>query len=382
MNPKILAPALACSAALVFAFPPHAASQESNAEPELQPVAKFPKQQVTGVTVSKDGRIFVNFPRWEQDVPISVAEILPGGKLRPYPDEKWNAWRNAKPLSPEDHWVTVQSVVMDNQGFLWILDPAAPASQFVIPGGPKLVKIDLAKDEAVKTIRFDETAAPQGSYLNDVRFSPDGNHAYITDSGPESAIVVVNLKSGDARRLLQNHKTTQPEPDVIVHVDGKEVRRPDGRKVKFSSDGIALSPDGEHLYWQALTGRTLYRLPTEALEDADLPASELEAKIETVGENGVSDGLWMDKGGRMYISALEENAIKAREPDGRVWTVLKDKRLSWPDTFAEGADGSIYVTTSQIQNMAQFHDKGSTQTEPYGLWKFEPPKEAPAAQVN
>src|SRR4051794_34594394 len=49
---------------------------------------------VTGVTVAAQGRVFVSFPRWTEDVPVSVAEVGPGGKLTPYPDTRWNAWRN------------------------------------------------------------------------------------------------------------------------------------------------------------------------------------------------------------------------------------------------------------------------------------------------
>ena len=44
----------------------------------LQPVATF-DHQVTGVTVAPDGRIFVNFPRWTEDAPVSVAELMPDG---------------------------------------------------------------------------------------------------------------------------------------------------------------------------------------------------------------------------------------------------------------------------------------------------------------
>ena len=64
-------------------------------EDRLKLVAQF-DHQVTGVAATADGRIFVNFPRWTDDAPISVAEVLPGGELRPYPDEKWNSWRNAR----------------------------------------------------------------------------------------------------------------------------------------------------------------------------------------------------------------------------------------------------------------------------------------------
>ncbi len=55
-----------------------AASSAWASAPAPKVVAGF-DQQVTGVAVSKDGRIFVNFPRWEKDVPISVAEVMKDG---------------------------------------------------------------------------------------------------------------------------------------------------------------------------------------------------------------------------------------------------------------------------------------------------------------
>lgn len=60
-----------------------------------------------------------------------------------------------------------------------------------------------------------------------------------------------------------------------MHADGRELRRPDGRGVEFAVDGIALSPDGQYLYYQALTGRTLYRIATAALRDSTLSAAAL-----------------------------------------------------------------------------------------------------------
>lgn len=319
----------------------------------LEVVAEF-EHQVTGVTVSPSGRIFVNFPRWTEDAPVSVAELLPDGLLRPYPDERWNAWRNAKKdeMDAASHWVCVQSVVVDRQGNLWVLDPAAPAQDRVVPGGPKLVRINPS-DQVVQTIAFDEAVAPQGSYLNDVRFSPDGSHAYITDSGARGALVVVDLASGKARRVLDGHPSTQPEKDVQIQVDGEVLRRSDGRGVEFSADGIALSGDGAWLYWQAIKGRTLYRIATSALRDADLAPEQLGRRVERVGDNGPADGLWIDTNDRMYISAVEDNAVKVREGD-QVTVLVQDPGLRWPDTFSEGPDGTIYVTASHIPDMQWF----------------------------
>lgn len=266
---------------------------------QLQQVASF-QHQVTGVTLSKGGRIFVNFPRWTEDTPISVAEIMRDGKIKPYPDEEWNSWCNAKKneVSAGDHFVCVQSVVADANGDLWVVDPAAPATAHIVQGGPKLVKIDLKTNKVAHVIRFDETVAPEGSYLNDVRFSPDGLHAYLTDSGAKGALVVVDLQSGKARRLLDGHKSTQPEKQVVVKADGQELRRPDGRGVEFASDSIALSPDGPMLYWKALAGKSLYRIATEALNNTRMSEKDVEARVEHVTDLEPTDGFWMDGRGR------------------------------------------------------------------------------------
>ncbi|HEX8602436.1 MAG TPA: L-dopachrome tautomerase-related protein, partial [Pseudoduganella sp.] len=199
----------------------------------LEKVADF-GHQVTGVTVAEDNRIFVNFPRWTEDSPVSVAEVRDGA-LTPFPNAEWNAWRNARKdeLSPGEHWVCVQSVVADKAGNVWVLDPAAPAQGPIVPGGPKLVRISLASSAVLQNIRFDEGVATQGSYLNDVRFSPDGKWAYITDSGVRGAIVLVDLGTGEAKRLLDGDPSTQPKKGLVVKADGKPLRRPDGKGIEF-----------------------------------------------------------------------------------------------------------------------------------------------------
>jgi sugar lactone lactonase YvrE len=348
---------------------PASMSGASRGQGALVEVAAF-EHQVTGVTVSEEGRIFVCFPRWTEDVAVSVAEVR-DGELRPYPDNDWNAWRNlyALDMSAEDHFVCVQSVLADGRGSLWVLDPAAPALGFVVPGGPKLVRIDLATDRVTEVLHFDERAAPQGSYLNDVRLSPDGRFAYITDSGVRGALVVVDLATGSERRVLDGHPSTQPEEDVVVTIEGRELRRPDGRMPRIAADGIALSPDGRHLYWQALTGRTLYRIPTDVLEDAAASVTEVESRVERVGENGVADGLLIDPAGRMYVSALQEHAIKVRVGDA-LTLLVQHPALRWPDTFALGPDGALYVTASRIMDMEWFRS-GASPRLPTKLFRVE-----------
>ena len=335
----------------------------------LERVAVFP-HQVTGVAVSKDGRVFVNFPRWTDDAPVSVGEVK-GGTVVAYPDAAWNSWRNVKrnEITPNDHFVCVQSVVADGRGSLWVLDAAAPALEQIVKGGPKLVKIDLATNKAVRTYPFDERSAPQGTYLNDIRFSPDGRWGYITDSG-RGAILVIDLESGEIRRVLDGVSSTQAEKGVVVKTDGVELRRPDGRAPVFNADGIELSKDGATLYWQAISSRTLYSIPTDALRDPPLQTADLETKIQK-GVTIPADGLWLSSRGQMFVTSPEDDSVKLRAQDGTFTTVVQDRKLRWPDTMAEGPEGKIYVTSSRIQDNAWFKTTSpSIRTE---LFRFAPP---------
>src|SRR3954469_8531648 len=242
---------------------------------QLQEVASFPNQQVTGVGVSpRSGRIFVNFPAWSDDHLLSVVEIV-DGEPKPFPDENWN-----KPGPADSHFVCVQSVVVDDQDNLWVLDPAAPKMQEIVKAGPKLVKIDLRTHEVVQTIPFGEDIAPAKSYLNDVRIDTRSDTAFITDSG-KGAIIVVNLKNGNARRLLDGHLSTQPEKDFKLAVDGKElIDQQKKAPPQIASDGIALDAKNGYLYYHALTAHSLYRIKTSFLTDEHVSRNDLESKVE------------------------------------------------------------------------------------------------------
>ena len=338
--------------------------------PTLTQVATFP-HEVTGVAVAPDGRIFVNFPRWTDDAPVSVALVGPGGKLTPYPDAEWNAWRNARmaTMGVGDHFVCVQSVVQDGHGGLWVLDAAAPGNEKILPGGPKLVKVDLATNKVAKVIAMPPDVALEGTYLNDIRFSPDGKTGYITDSGTKGAIIVVDLDAGTAFRALDGAASTQMDKGVTVTVDGQPLRRPDGRQPAFAADGIAISKDGQTLYWQALTGKTLYSIPTAKLTRGT-SAADQEAAVKTEGTVEVADGYWISKAGAFYMTSPGDNSVK-QWSGGALHTVLADKRLRWPDTFSEGPDGTIYISASHIMDTPWFKD-GAKALVPTALFSFKP----------
>lgn len=350
----------------------------ASAQPTLTEVAHF-DHQLTGVNVSKKGRVFLNFPRWTEDNAISVAE-LKNGKAVPYPDTEWNSWRNAKrdTMDAANHFVCVQSVVLDHADNLWVLDAAAPALGFEVPGGPKLVKIDTSTNKVVKVIPFGDSLAPQGAYLNDVRFSPDDKFAYVTDSGAPGSLIVLDLESGKGKRLLAGTKVTMVDKSVDVTYGGKVLRKPDGQGVSFSTDGLAISPDGKTVYWQQIKGKTLYSLPAEDLQKAlagSISEADLLKKVTVVGDNGPADGLLISRhDGKMYVTGPETDSVRVRDlskPGSKPTVLIEDKRLVWPDTFAEGPDGTIYLSTSRIPDSAMFKPDAPIAL-PTQLWSFKP----------
>jgi sugar lactone lactonase YvrE len=149
---------------------------------------------------------------------------------------------------------------------------------------------------------------------------------------------------------------------VVLTIGGKEWRM-DGNAPKVHSDGLALDSDGEYLYYQALTARTLYRIETRWLLDGTLSEAQLGAKVESMGKTGAADGIEFGPDDYLYLTAIEENAIKTFAALDRAETVVKDARLLWPDSIARGPDGYLYVTTSQVH-------LGADATEPYRIFKF------------
>ncbi|MGB8356543.1 MAG: L-dopachrome tautomerase-related protein [Chthoniobacteraceae bacterium] len=338
------------------------------ARAELQEVAAFGDMQATGVAVSQHGRMFVNFPYWSDNHTISVAEVV-NGKPVLFPDEEWN-----KAGAPLRHFICVQSVYVDAEDYLWVLDPAAPKSGEVVAGGPKLVRINLKTNQVEQIIPFDETVAPKKSYLNDVCVATGEQVAYITDSGL-GAIIVVDLKAGKARRALDGCVFTKGEEGFKLQVDGRDlIEAKTGLPPTIHADGIALDTAQGYLYFHALTAHMLYRVKTEDLKNYTLSETDLEKRVEKVVETPACDGMLMGPDGGVYLTDLEHGAVVRVEPFLKtLTTMVADKRLQWPDSMSWGPDGALYISASQIENSPRFNDGKNARTEPYRVFKWVVP---------
>jgi sugar lactone lactonase YvrE len=348
---------------LLLAFP-----LVAQAAPRLQVVASFPDQEVTGVGVSKkSGRIFVNFPDWSDKFKYSVAEIGADGQPTPYPDAAWNA----KSGDPAKRFVCVQSVVVGDDDNLYVLDPASPKLEAVVPGGAKLVKIDLATNKVVRVYSFNDQVTPKKSYLNDVRIDLPNHTAYMTESGVGS-IVVLDLNTGQARALLRSHYSTKADPTIKIVIDGiRPIDVKTGLSPSFNADGIALDQAKGILYYHPLTSYSLFKIPTADLRNEALSEKDLGDRVIKIANTHIPDGMLESADGSVYLTDVEEDSVDRFDPStGKITTVVQDKRLQWPDTMAWGPNQTLYVTASQIHRMPSFNAGVSKQDGPFKLFKL------------
>lgn len=358
------------------------------------------------IAVSATGRKFSNYARSldPANIAYTVAELVTNTTERAYPSAEINSppggainYTTHPPtgVNYPNYLIGVQSVVIDPADRLWILDTGRAATPEGVnvpstPGGPKLIGIDLTNDTIFRTILFPPTVAYSDSYLNDIRFdlrpavtASGRGIAYITDSSQEgrNGIVIVDLGTGESWRHLDNTPEVRAERGFLPFIWGEVVYTlpPPGQIINyagnFGADGIALSADGETLFWSAVGSRTLYSIPTERLRDRS-PTSEILAQASVVsrGQKGISDGLETDSNGLIYAGNFEDNAINVYNPgNGTVQVFARDPTIAWTDSLAVAADGYVYFTENQLWRTAAYYPGTDRRVKPYVLYRAKCP---------
>jgi sugar lactone lactonase YvrE len=346
---------------------------------QLELVATFDGPMPTGVTVGVDGRIFVNFPRWGDNVEYTVAEVR-DGKTFAYPNVEINRYAAGDPL--DEKFVSVQSVVVDPSGEkLWILDTGSIQFGPTKPGGPKIFAVDLRTNQIARKFVFPGSVALTTSYVNDVRFDMHRGTegmAFITDSASTGAngIIVVDLATGESWRRLNDHPSTKPDPSFVPIVEGEVLQMwlPGQAPSRFAvgADGIAISPDGKTLYYCPLTSRHLYSVSADALADRSVSDADVAATVRDLGEKGGGgDGLESDTQGRVYISDYEHDRIARWNGPGEIETLVHDPRVLWPDTLSLASNGYLYFIVNQIERQGAFHNGRDLRKKPYALYRVK-----------
>ena len=185
------------------------------------------------------------------------------------------------------------------------------------------------------------------------------------------ALVLYNTKTKSARRLLEGHSSVVAENFVPV-AQGVKMLIFGIFAIRPGVDSIALDRNGDWLYYAAVTSQWLYRIPTKALRDPQLSEKQLAQKVEKFAPKTVSDGITTDLKGNVYITDFEHSAIHMIGQDKKLTTLLRDKRLRWPDGLSFGPEQSLYITCSALQHVIMKSQSEIKQHAPYHIWRFRP----------
>lgn len=337
-------------------------------------VADFYGPGPSGVVVTESGRIFVGFPRHAVNHKgVTLGELVQG-RVVPWPSVALSLPSGAEPA---DRLMSVHGMTLDSQGRLWVIDDGKLAGQPLSPGAAKIMCFDTASGRLLHKIILKSPVLLPDSHMNDLRV--DLTHGsqgtvFVTDSsfGHSPALVVVDVASGQQRRVLAHHPSTQAEAGFMAVVEGVPLVYTPDQKPRFvvgGADGITLSPQSDRLYYAPLTSRKLYSLPTALLANPTVTEADLSAAVRDEGEKGTADGLATDSKGRIYTTNFEHDCILRRNVDGTFDLMVHDPRILSPDGIFCTAT-HVYCTFGQWNRLASFNGGQDKRRPPYHLIRF------------
>ncbi len=345
----------------------------------LTTVAEYSDTRPGNITFTPDGRLIMS--QQPLDAPaLRVVEITQDGKRVPFPNLDWAD-------GPEKGEVGIASIIgvhSDRQGVVWMLDMGSQDS------APKLVGWDTRSDSLKKVIPLGGDSVLPISFLQDFVIDERRGKIYIADmtfTAPAShmkpAFVVVDIASGKTRRVLQSDERLMPVAhDMVINGrlmaakgdgDGEGEQSGGPKPWYLGLNAIAFDPEDDVVYFGGVNGSDIYRLPAAELADDTATEAELSRAITHYATKRPNDGFIFDASrGGIIAGDVEHNALTFSSPEGMSVIAQDDERLRWPDGFAFAPDGSLYLTTNQLNAHPALNQGVDGSDKHYYLLKLTP----------
>ena len=380
--------ALAAAGLLAACTTPPAPGPRGQASLEVH--ARLDGPGIGGITQMPDGRLIVGYhPFYGHAVQVALLNA-DKRTTTPYPSADWQSCKTA-----DGQWKTdfsrcldwVLGLHTDADGTLWLLDSAKTTDRAKgRPDGlvPKLVAWDTRANKLLRVIEIPEPASIPESQHNDFVVDLKNQVIVIADEaigensggyGGKAALVVVDLKTGKSRRVLQGHESTLPLREPIRW----DVGQPTEGKVDLyvGADGIALDQASEWLYYAPLNNYKVYRVRMSDLLDAKLSDAELGARVQTWSDKPFAGGMTIDAKGNLYLTEVGERAVGIIPADTRRYRrYVQDPAMVWPDGVVYVSDGWMVTGAAQLPLVGPLQKDGVARNKPpYLIYRFRP--EAP-----
>ena len=326
------------------------------AEGAIEEVLSYP-EPIGNVAVGPTGRVFFTVHPESRPQGNKLLEFVAGASV-PYPDG----------ASQSQLFDSVLGVAIDRFNRLWTIDHGNHGFRTA-----RLLAFDLDTGNLVHDQRFSDDIAPIGSFLQDLQVSANGKTVVIADASfwrKQPALVVYDVETASARRLLEGHPSVAAE-NYLIRSQGRDMTFGGGIvSLRGGVDGIALGDDW--LYFGALSGSDLYRVRLSDLANVALPDAQIASRVERVAAKPLSDGLSIDVDGNVYITAVEHSSIFVIGSNRDLRTLVRSSDLRWPDALSFGPDGWLYIADSALADVVFRSQEHISASGPYKIFRFQP----------
>ncbi len=161
------------------------------------------------ITVTPDRRIVLSMHQFFSSR-LRVAVLTEQGSLAAFPDAAWNAGGAGTAVALD----SVLGIQSDASGIVRMLDNGMRAGSV-----PKLVGWDSRGEKLARVIYLRPPVTPANAFVNDLAVDEKHQAMDIADParGSNAALVVVDLVSGLARRVLEGHRSVIPEKEYQAY---------------------------------------------------------------------------------------------------------------------------------------------------------------------
>lgn len=292
------------------------------------------------IAVSEDGRVFMS-THLAYGPLHKVVEVLPDGSFIPYPKAEF-----FPPLNG------ILGTIVDKKGIFWFIDTIWGKDAM-----GRVIGWDINKNELYKIFYITRPIVNDAYILNDMAVDRDNEAIYITETAEAttSALLILDLKTGLVRRVLNGSFATVPEDKPLV-INGVTVKM-QGQEARVGVNPITIDVKNEWVYFAPMSGESLYRIKTTDLNNHKLSDKELTARVENYAPKPMGDGITMDADNNIYVSDLSNNAIGVITPDRKYKILHQDNHLlSWVEGFSTAGKLGILATTNQLHNSPAFNN--------------------------
>lgn len=345
------------------------AVQAQNTISEVETYATV-DQAVGNIAFTNDGElVYSHHPFFGPEIRV-VKFDKKTNTTTPFPNLEWNTPRD----TGDNYLSNVLGIRNDKNGVIWMIDMAQRNNVT-----PKIVGWNTKTDKLERIYYLPKSSVPAISQPNDMVVDTKHGYFIIADEGignggdgSKAAFIIVDMKTGKTRRILEGTRSTLPENTPTI-INGKHLAV-NGKDLLVGNDGITADKNFEYIYYGPLNGSKIYRIKTLDLVNEYFTDEALDSKIETYSDKPNNGGMSIDNDGNLYLTALETKSVAVvLAKDRSVKTMVQDENMVWPDGVSYNhVDGYMYVSAAQVNRGAPFNNGKSVATQPFYIFRFKP----------